>query len=148
MPRITKRGAWAWGGPAALMIARGTEIGALLVRFGLSHDFLRGEVDAAGRKGIADEEVVGKGSVIIGSVLQVRRLDPRKRKLHRLRHDLAFERRDRRLDRHRHLGGTGATRRALQSLAAVFAAKLAKAVFRFAAERYERMLGIDHRLHD
>ena len=33
--------------------------------FGLAHDFLRGEVDAAGREGIADEEVVGLVGVVV-----------------------------------------------------------------------------------
>ncbi len=32
---------------------------SLLVFLGLAHDFLRGEIDAAGREGVADEEVVG-----------------------------------------------------------------------------------------
>ena len=36
--------------------------------FGLSHDFLGGEIDAAGREGIADEEVVG----LVGIVILVR----------------------------------------------------------------------------
>ena len=35
------------------------------VRFGLPHDLLRGEVDAAGREGVADEEVVGLVGVVV-----------------------------------------------------------------------------------
>ena len=36
-----------------------------LVGFGLPHDFLRGEVDAAGREGVADEEVVRLVGVVV-----------------------------------------------------------------------------------
>ena len=38
---------------------------SLLVLLGLAHDFLRGEVDAAGREGVADEEVVGLVRVVV-----------------------------------------------------------------------------------
>src|SRR5690349_17568148 len=38
----------------------------LLVGFALTHDFLRGEVDAARRKGIADEEVVALPGIVVG----------------------------------------------------------------------------------
>ena len=51
---------------------RDPRIGGLLVRFALPHDFLRGEIDAAGREGVADEEVVGLRGVVVGAFLQVR----------------------------------------------------------------------------
>src|SRR3982074_725949 len=63
---------------------------ALLVGLGLSHDFLRREVDAAGGEGIADKEVVGLARIEILAILEVRIFGNRQRKLDRLRHHLAL----------------------------------------------------------
>src|SRR6476660_45571 len=65
----------------------------LLVFLGLPHDFLGGEVDAAGREGIADEEIVGLVRIVVLALLEVGILDDGERQLDRLRHDFAFERR-------------------------------------------------------
>ena len=79
---------------------------SLLVSLGLTHDFLRGEIDAAGREGIADEEIVGLVREEILTGLEVRILDDSQRQLDRLRDDIAFECGDRRLDGNRHLRRT------------------------------------------
>src|SRR5215471_16466680 len=80
----------------------------LLVGFGLAHDFLRREIDAAGREGVADEEVVGLGGVVVLAVLEVWIFDDRERQFHRLRDDVALEGVERSLDGDRHLRRAGA----------------------------------------
>src|SRR4051812_43528127 len=81
----------------------------LLVSLVLAHDFLRGEVDAAGGEGVADKEVVGLVGVVVLAVLEVRIGDDRQRQPHRLRNDLAHERVESGLDRHGHLSRAGAS---------------------------------------
>src|SRR6476660_183467 len=120
----------------------------LLVRFALPHDFLRGEIDAAGWERIADEEVVALRGVVVGPLLHIRILGLREWQLDRLRHDLTFERRDRRFDRDGHLLRACPRRRALEALRTVLAAEFAEAILCRSAERHERMLGVEHRLHD
>ena len=44
---------------------RGAAVAVYWFSFGLPHDFLRGEIDAAGREGVADEEVVGLVGVVV-----------------------------------------------------------------------------------
>ena len=75
------------------------------------------EIDAAGREGVADEEVVGLVGVEVCAVLEVRIFDNGQRQLDRLRNDLAFKCRDRRLDGDGNLGRACAGGRALQALA-------------------------------
>ncbi len=70
----------------------GGAIRLLLVGFRLPHDFLGREIDAAGREGIADEEIVGLIGEEILTCLEVRVLDDRQRQLDRLRDDIAFKR--------------------------------------------------------
>src|SRR5215210_3667564 len=113
----------------------------LLVGFRLPHDLLRGEVDAAGGEGIADEEIVGFVGIEIRPGLEVRVLGDREGQPQRLRHDLAFKRSDGRLDGDGDLRRTGTRRRAFQALARKLRAELAEAVLRLAAERDDRMLG-------
>src|SRR5271165_3838499 len=108
---------------------------SLLVLLRLTHDFLRGEVDVAGREGIADKEVVGLGRVVVFAVLEVGILGGRERQLDRLRYDLPLERGDRDLDRDCDLGRTGAAGRAHQALARQFGAEFAETVLGLAAER-------------
>src|SRR5436190_24307660 len=60
----------------------------LFVGLALAHDLLRGEVDAAARERIADEEVVALRRVIVGTFLQVRVFGLRERQLDRLWHHL------------------------------------------------------------
>ena len=88
----------------------------LLVFLGLPHDFLRSEIDAAGRESIADEEVVGLIGIEILAFLEVGVLDNRRRQLDRLRDDLSLQRGDRRLDGDCDLRRACAGRRALQAL--------------------------------
>ena len=90
----------------------------LLVFLRLSHDLLRGEIDVAGREGIADEEIVGLGGVIIFAILEVRIFRRRQRQLDRLRHDLALQRGDCGLDRDGDLSGAGAAGGAFQAIGA------------------------------
>src|SRR5262245_59902442 len=59
------------------------------VRLGLSHDLLRGEVDAAGRERVDDEEVVVLRRVVVRSLLHGRILRLGQRQLDGLRHNLA-----------------------------------------------------------
>src|SRR3954452_4999223 len=73
--------------PAAPDVERG-----LLVFLALSHDFGGVEVDAAGREGVADKEVVGEIRIVVLAGLEVGVLDDGERQLDRLRHDLALER--------------------------------------------------------
>src|SRR4051794_11308574 len=80
----------------------------LLVFLALSHDLLRREIDAAGREGVADKEVVGLRRVIVLTVLEVGILGDRQRQLDRLRDHLALQRVDRRLDGDGDLSGPGA----------------------------------------
>src|SRR5271154_4924279 len=120
----------------------------LLVFLRLSHDFLSGEIDVAGRESIADEKIVGLGGVVILSVLEVGVFGSSERQFDRLRDDLPLERGDRGLDRNRDLAWPGAARGAQQSLARKLAAELAEAVLSFAAERRHRVLRVEHRLHD
>src|SRR6516165_8565055 len=76
----------------------------LLIGFGLAHDLLRREVDAAGREGVADEEVVRLTRVIVLAVLEVWILNNGERQLDRLGHDMALEGIDRGLHGDGHLG--------------------------------------------
>src|SRR5580658_3204625 len=71
-PRADRRG-------NALSFAAVAPDDRLLVLLGLSHDFLRGEIDLAGREGIADEEIIGLGGVVVLSVLEVRIFGGRQR---------------------------------------------------------------------
>src|SRR5688572_18393324 len=82
----------AAGEPAALQVPLDV---SLLVGFRLAHDFLRREIDAAGREGVADEEIVRLVGIIVLAFLEVRVLDDGERQLDGLRHDLTLERRDR-----------------------------------------------------
>src|SRR5690242_6429647 len=104
---------------APLPIGSGAGLRAmgLLVLLGLAHDLLSGEVDAAGREGVADEEVVGLIGVVVLAVLEVGVLDLGQRQLDRLRDYLAFQRRDSGLDGDRDLGWAGTCGRTLQALA-------------------------------
>ena len=106
------------------------------------------KVDVAGREGIADEEIVGLGGVVVLAVLEVRILRRRQRQLDRLRHHLPFERGEGDFDRDRHLRRPRPARRAFQALIGVFGAEFAEAVLGLAAERRERLFGVHDGLHD
>src|SRR5579862_1185353 len=69
--------------PSVLVVLTGdlTGLPRLLVRLSLPHDFLGGEVDAAGREGVADEEVVRLVGVVVHAVLEVRVLHDGERQL-------------------------------------------------------------------
>src|SRR5689334_20276558 len=82
------------------------------VLFALSHDLAGIEIDAACREGVADEEIVRLVGIEALAILEVGIGDDRQRQLYRLRHDLALERIERRLDRHGHLRRAGARRSA------------------------------------
>src|SRR5690606_41303590 len=85
---------------------------------------LGGEVDAAGREGVADEEIVAFAAVEVLAVLEVRVLGGGERQLHRLRDHLAFQRGDGGLDGDRDLGRAGAARGAFQAGAGMRRAQL------------------------
>src|SRR6202051_3478342 len=119
-----------------------------LIALVLLHDFLRGEIDAASRKRVADEEVVGLVREIVDARLKLRIVGDVEWQLDRDRDCLAVQRSERRLDRHGHLPGSAPRRRALQALAPILRTELAKAVLRFAAERHERMFRVEHCAHD
>src|SRR5690349_9230455 len=120
---------------------------SLLVLLRLAHDFLGGEVDAAGREGVADEEVVAFLRVEVLTVLEVRVFGGGKRQLHRLRNDLALERGDGGLDRNRNLGRTGAAGSAFQAFAGMRRAEFAEAVLGLAADGHEGMLRVHEGAH-
>src|SRR6476661_7431122 len=72
-------------------LQRSSRTQALLVGLGLPHDFLRREIDAAGRERVADEEIVGLLRVEILTVLEIGILGNGQGKLDRLRDDLALQ---------------------------------------------------------
>src|SRR5262249_44827867 len=82
-------GAGGTPGARACSPADTTDRPMLLVGLRLPHDFLCGEVDAAGREGIADEEIVRLVGVVVLAVLEVGIFDDGERQLDRLRYDLA-----------------------------------------------------------
>src|SRR3954453_15643351 len=87
----------------------------LLVGFRLPHDFLRGEVDAAGREGVADEEIVGLTREEVLALLEAGILDDGQRQLDRLRIRLPFEGVHGGAHGDRDLSGPGPYRRANQA---------------------------------
>src|SRR5262245_23121414 len=117
------------------------------VRLGLSHDLLRGEVDAAGRERVADEEIVVLRRVVVRSLLHGWILGFGERQFDSLRYNLALQRGDSGLDRHRDLRRPGTSGRALQALVAVLPAELPEAVLGLTSEGDKRMLRVDHGLH-
>ena len=103
------------------------------------------EVDAAGREGVADEEVVGLIRIEVLAVLEAGVLDDRQRQPDRLRNHLTFQRSDRGLDRDGDLGWTGTGRRAHQPVLGMLAAEPAKTILGLTADRDEPMTGIHQR---
>src|SRR5215470_4350242 len=85
-PRASNSGPLVRGRRAASAAA------VISVRLGLSHDLLRGKVDAAGREGVADEEIVVLRRVVVRALLHGRKLGFGERQLDGLRHDLALQR--------------------------------------------------------
>src|SRR5215217_1019794 len=132
------------GGAARRLIRPRLPVSLVFLR--LAHDFLGGEIYAAGRECVADEEIVGLIRIEVRSLLEIGVFDDGERQFDRLWNDLSFQGGDGRLDGNCDLCGSRAGGRAFQAFSGMFRAEFAEAVFRLATERYEGVAGVDHSL--